>query len=575
MADVKKFLDLEGLKQVEVEVDKKIAKGVEDANAYSDSLAKNYDAAGTAASKVQELADGQVKTNTDAIATLNGDATVDGSVDKKIETVRASLQTNIDTATGKADAAQASTDALAEKVGEVPEDSTVMGIIENIQKNAYDDTAIVGRMDQAESDINALEGRADGFDTAIADRYTKSEIDQKVDALTEANEATQKEVDDLETVVANNKTAIEETVSDLTAVVDGNGDAIEALKGRMDQAEADIADRYTKGETDSAIATAVANAEHLKRDIVEALPEVGSADVHTIYMVAKEDGEGNQMYDEYMVVNGAFEKVGDTKIDLTPYAKTDDVTAAIKAETDRAVAAEEALDEKIEANKALLNTVDERIATAKQEAVTEAGTNADTKDAEVLRQANAYADSKVAGIDLSQIDANKTNIEALQEAMTQAQSDLDAVEEKAGTNETNIADLTTRMGAVETKASTNETNISGLTTRMGTAESDIDTLEASLAEDGSVGSVIKANTVAVAAAQSTADGAVTAAQNAQNEVDALEVLVGDLPTTATSTTVVGYVDEKSSALQSQVDANASALAGFTRISEDEIAAIFA
>lgn len=575
MADVKKFLDLEGLKQVEVEVDKKVAKGVQDANAYSDSLAKNYDAAGTAASKVQELADGQVKTNTDAIATLNGDATVDGSVDKKIETVRASLQTNIDTATGKADAAQASTDALAEKVGEVPEDSTVMGIIENIQKNAYDDTVIVGRMDQAESDIDALEGRADGFDTAIADRYTKSEVDQKVDALTEANEATQKEVDDLETVVANNKTAIEKTVSDLTAVVDGNGDAIESLEGRMDQAEADIANRYTKGETDSAIATAVANAEHLKRDIVETLPAVDDADERIIYMVAKEDGEGNQMYDEYMIVNGAFEKVGDTKVDLTPYAKTDDVTAAIKAEADRAVAAEEALDEKIEANKALLNTVDERIATAKQEAVTEAGTNADTKDAEVLRQANAYADSKVAGIDLSQIDANKTNIEALQEAMTQAQSDLDAVEEKAGTNETNIADLTTRMGAVETKASTNETNISGLTTRMGTAESDIDALEASLAEDGSVGSVIKANTAAAATAQSTADGAVTAAQNAQNEVDALEVLVGDIPTTATATTVVGYVDEKSSALQSQVDANASALAGFTRISEEEIAAIFA
>lgn len=575
MADVKKFLDLEGLKQVEVEVDKKVAKGVQDANAYSDSLAKNYDAAGTAASKVQELADGQVKTNTDAIATLNGDTTVEGSVDKKIETVRASLQTNIDTATGKADAAQASTDALAEKVGEVPEDSTVMGIIENIQKNAYDDTVIVGRMDQAESDIDALEGRADGFDTAIADRYTKSEVDQKVDALTEANEATQKEVDDLETVVANNKTAIEKTVSDLTAVVDGNGDAIEALEGRMDQAEADIANRYTKGETDSAIATAVANAEHLKRDIVETLPAVDDADERIIYMVAKEDGEGNQMYDEYMIVNGAFEKVGDTKVDLTPYAKTDDVTAAIKAEADRAVAAEEALDEKIEANKALLNTVDERIATAKQEAVTEAGTNADTKDAEVLRQANAYADSKVAGIDLSQIDANKTNIEALQKAMTQAQSDLDAVEEKAGTNETNIADLTTRMGAVETKASTNETNISGLTTRMGTAESDIDALEASLAEDGSVGSVIKANTAAAATAQSTADGAVTAAQNAQNEVDALEVLVGDIPTTATATTVVGYVDEKSSALQSQVDANASALAGFTRISEEEIAAIFA
>ena len=406
MADLKRFLDLEGLKQVEIEVDKKDAAVLAAAKAHAEGLASNYDAAGTAASKVQELADGAVKENTEAIAKLNGADTEDGSVAKAVKDAKDALQANINTVDGKADANTDAINALAGKVGEVPEGSTVMGIITNIQENAYDDTALSNRIGQAETDIDNLETRMGEAETAIADRYTKAEIDQKVDALTEANEATQGEVDALELVVEGNKTAIEKTVSDLTAVVDGNSDAIEALEGRADGFDTAIADRYTKGEVDSAIATAVANSEHLKRDIVEALPEVASADVHTIYIVAKTDGEGNQMYDEYMLVNGAFEKVGDTKVDLAPYAKTEDVNSAINAEKERAEAAEKALDDKIKANSDLLATVDQRIATAKGEAVTEAGQAADTKDEAVLAAAKKYADEKVAGVDLTQVATN-------------------------------------------------------------------------------------------------------------------------------------------------------------------------
>lgn len=49
-----------------------------DAKAYADSLADNYDPAGTAQTKVDELANGQVKTNTETIAALQEDV---GDVD--------------------------------------------------------------------------------------------------------------------------------------------------------------------------------------------------------------------------------------------------------------------------------------------------------------------------------------------------------------------------------------------------------------------------------------------------------------------------------------------------------------
>lgn len=90
-----------------------------------------------------------------------------------------------------------------------------------------------------------------------------------------------------------------------------------------------ITDAFTKTETNSAIATAVANASHLKREIVTALPDPATANDNTIYMVPKANGEGSQKYDEYFLVDGAFEQIGDTTVELTDYAKTSEVTAAI------------------------------------------------------------------------------------------------------------------------------------------------------------------------------------------------------------------------------------------------------
>lgn len=89
-----------------------------------------------------------------------------------------------------------------------------------------------------------------------------------------------------------------------------------------------ITNAYTKTETDSKISSAVANASHLKRTIVTALPEVAAADKNTIYMVKKTTASGNNAYDEFilMVTTGEsgevrkFEKIGDSAVDLTNYA---------------------------------------------------------------------------------------------------------------------------------------------------------------------------------------------------------------------------------------------------------------
>ena len=79
---------------------------------------------------------------------------------------------------------------------------------------------------------------------------------------------------------------------------------------------------YNISETDNAIAVAVADAAHLKYKIVEntGAIDLGAANADQfIYLVPV--AEAPDKYDEYMVIAGALERVGDWDVDLSDYAK--------------------------------------------------------------------------------------------------------------------------------------------------------------------------------------------------------------------------------------------------------------
>lgn len=200
-------------------------------------------------------------------------------------------------------------------------------------------------------------------DDAATLQSAKTYADSLADNYDPAGTA-QTKVDEL----ANGQVATNK--SDIETLKSGKADKATTLAGYG------ITDAYTKAETDSAIGTAVANADHLKREIVEALPEVEEADENTIYMVGTGAGSEDSVYEEYMIINGGFEKVGSSEVDLTNYA--------LKSE----------------------------VGTAKSEAIATAGTNADSKisakvgdigsdtvkdyvdqaEADAISSANSYAD---------------------------------------------------------------------------------------------------------------------------------------------------------------------------------------
>ena len=82
---------------------------------------------------------------------------------------------------------------------------------------------------------------------------------------------------------------------------------------------------YLKSETYSReeINNIVSRINGLKKEIVEALP-TQNIDENTIYLVPKTSGSGNDYYDEYLYINGSFEFIGSTKIDLADYVKKTD-----------------------------------------------------------------------------------------------------------------------------------------------------------------------------------------------------------------------------------------------------------
>lgn len=80
--------------------------------------------------------------------------------------------------------------------------------------------------------------------------------------------------------------------------------------------------------TQADVTTAVANAGHLKREKVDALPGIATAKENVIYMVPNST-TGNNKFDEYMLIDGGWEKTGSSDIDLTGYSTTEEMHTAI------------------------------------------------------------------------------------------------------------------------------------------------------------------------------------------------------------------------------------------------------
>ena len=163
---------------------------------------------------------------------------------------------------------------------------------------------------------------------------------------------------------------------------DAQGDYLPLAGGTLTGALTLVDGSKAASETvvDTKIANAIGSAGHLKREIVDVLPAVEDADPDVIYMIKSGLSLSGDKYQEYMLINGAFEMIGDTSVDLNPYAKKVENAingnlaglAADGALTDSGVAAQDVADHMADSD--IHMTADER--TAWNEGAALAATNA-------------------------------------------------------------------------------------------------------------------------------------------------------------------------------------------------------
>lgn len=259
---------------------------------------------------------------------------------------------------------------------------------------AADLSALTKRVTTAENNISAADGKLTIIQGEGEGSIKKAAADAKqgaidaaaTDATTKANKAledakadsTTKKTEAIAAAAAETTKQVSSAKTELQASIDAKADKATTLAGYG------IADAYTKAQVDSNITAAVANAHHLKREIVAQLPAISSANEDTIYMVPDSGltdsaGSNTSAYTEYMLINGAFERIGTSSADLSNYFTKDQVTSAIN--TAKGEAAVDATSKADTAKQAAITA-----------AATDATTKADTAKAAAIAEAGKKAD---------------------------------------------------------------------------------------------------------------------------------------------------------------------------------------
>lgn len=395
MAEIKKYLDLAvGLPKLVEEIKAADAKVAEDAKAYAEGLGVNYDAAGAAATaeanakahaetKVQELADGQVKTNTDAIAKLNGAVTEEGSVAKAIADAKALIDADID-GVEAAVATKAEAQALADEV-------------------------------QARKDADAdLDERLQVVEGAVG------ETGSVADAIAAAQEAAEKHADDL-------NTAMDERVAELEAIDhDAYVAADTALEEKL-QAAIDLkADQTALNAVSDVANAAVKQADYDVK--IKALEDEDARIAGLVEAEATKAREEEGKLDARLVEVETFFKTAEGETLDTALDTLVEIQKYLDGEGE--VADQMLLD--IAANK---KAIEDHVATDHDFATADA-----TLKEELMGEINKKADATVVeGID-GRVEVVEGKVSTLEGEMDAAEGRLDAIETMLGDGEGSVAD---------------------------------------------------------------------------------------------------------------------------------------
>lgn len=307
-----------------------------------------------------DVVEASAAANATAIATLNGNASTEGSVAKAVADAKAeAISTASSDATTKSNAAlesakQYTDEELADVQSGLSEAQTNIGTLQTNLSQAQQDitenesaiaantgsiSSLTTRVGTAEGEIDTLQSDVSAIEASLG---SEGNIGTRLSAVEDQADATDATVSTHTSQIAANTSAISainnsstgilaqaKTYAD-TAASNAQSAAVTAAGTAADQKIATALGSYsTTLEMTAAISSAIANADHLSRQIVEEIPSVEEADDNIIYMIKDPSISTGDAYDEYMLINGAVVQTGNTTVDLSDYPTNSQVDAKI------------------------------------------------------------------------------------------------------------------------------------------------------------------------------------------------------------------------------------------------------
>lgn len=413
MADTtdKKYVDLSGLGIYDAKIKalfrKEDGEKLQAAKDYADSLAKNYDAAGSAAT-VQGKLDAEIERAKGAEqANAAAAATAKTQADKGVEDAAA--------AKSAAAAAQGDVDALETYVGTIPIGATA--------------TSVVAYVDEKTSGI-----ASDAALTALTTRVTTAE--GEIDTL-------QTEMDAVEAKAAANETAI--------GVLNGDGDG--SVKKQIDAAFNDFA---TKISDDGVVNTYKELVDYCATHSAEAAEMAGNISANATAISELESFVGTlpEGTSAATVIAYINEKVAAEETRATG------VESGLDSRLD-------AIEGKLGSG---AGSVTEQIAAAKSEAISTAAADATSKANQALTDAKKYTDDEIDKVETT-VATNTSAISGVADRVTTAEGDITTLKgaSHAHTNKAQLDKITedklTAWDNAATKAHehSNKTTLDGIT----------------------------------------------------------------------------------------------------------------
>lgn len=433
-----KYLSYAGLQKydelIKALMTSKDAETLAAAKEYVNGLADNYEAAGavaTAKAELQALIDA-IEAD---IAKLNGDATTEGSVDKKIADAKTELNGTISAVDKKADAAQSAADAA-------------QGYAEDLEKRVKANEDAIGDTDVLETTAKNLADAINEVRNAVSAGGTEAQITLDSSTTTDGmlKSYTIKQgnnvvgtIDIPKDMVVQSGEVVNLAENEVAGYAAGT-----YIKLTLANATNDVI--YVNVGTLVDIYKAQANATQVQLTIDSSTREISAV------IVAESITATELAADAVTTVKIADANVTKAKLSAAVQASLDKADVAETNAKGYADDLNEAMDERVAANEAALATggaVETKIANAKSEAVATAASDAQTKADAAKEAANDYTDEQIAAIDLSGIGQNASDIDALEASLAEGGATANAIAAaaKAGTDAAATAETNAKSHA--------------------------------------------------------------------------------------------------------------------------------